>query len=73
MTCSRPTGTRHDRTQGPHQSFHAGVRKPRELTHDTSVYRAYQRADALDVARRATAGNGNGNAEPANEAEIQTC
>src|SRR5439155_23233919 len=31
-----------------------------------------QALDALDVARRATAGNGNGNGEPANEAEIQT-
>ena len=30
-----------------------------------------QALDALDVARRATPGNGNGNGEPANEAEIQ--
>jgi DNA-binding PadR family transcriptional regulator len=28
----------------PRQTFYAGVRKPRELTHDTKVYRAYQRA-----------------------------
>ena len=36
---------RHDRTHEPRQTFHAGLRKPRELTHDTSVYRAYQRAE----------------------------
>jgi tetratricopeptide (TPR) repeat protein len=34
-----------DRTHERRQVFHAGVRKPRELTHDTKVYRAYQRAD----------------------------
>jgi hypothetical protein len=27
------------------QTFYAGVRKPRELTHDAKVYRAYQRAE----------------------------
>src|SRR5688572_25079609 len=36
---------RHDRTHEPRQTFHAGIRKPRELTHDTTVYRAYQRAE----------------------------
>ena len=30
-----------------------------------------QALDALDAARRAPAGNGNGNGEPANEVEIQ--
>lgn len=39
---------RHDRTHEPHQTFHAGIRKPRELTHDTNVYRAYQRGDRPD-------------------------
>jgi DNA-binding MarR family transcriptional regulator len=29
----------------PRQAFYAGLRKPRELTHDTQVYRAYQRAE----------------------------
>ena len=28
----------------PRQTFYAGIRKSRELTHDTKVYRAYQRA-----------------------------
>ena len=32
-------------TREPRQTFYAGLRKPRELTHDTKVYRAYQRAD----------------------------
>ncbi len=36
---------RHDRIHEPRQTFHAGLRKPRELTHDTKVYRAYQRAE----------------------------
>ena len=46
MTCSRPIGTSaHDRTHEPRQAFYAGLRKPRELTHDTKVYRAYQRAE----------------------------
>jgi DNA-binding PadR family transcriptional regulator len=36
---------RDDRSHEPRQTFYAGVRKPRELTHDTKVYRAYQRAD----------------------------
>lgn len=36
---------RDDRSHEPRQAFYAGVRKPRELTHDTKVYRAYQRAD----------------------------
>lgn len=36
---------RDDRSHEPRQTFYAGVRKPRELTHDTKVYRAYQRAE----------------------------
>ena len=39
---------RHDRPERsyePRQTFYAGLRKPRELTHDTKVYRAYQRAE----------------------------
>ncbi|HEX2339648.1 MAG TPA: hypothetical protein VHI98_04140 [Vicinamibacterales bacterium] len=36
---------RHDRTHEPRQTFHGGIRKPRELTHDTKVYHAYQRAE----------------------------
>lgn len=36
---------RHHREHEPRQAFHAGLRKPRELTHDTKVYRAYQRAE----------------------------
>src|SRR5688572_21008468 len=35
---------RSDRSHEPRQTFWAGLRKPRELTHDASVYRAYQRA-----------------------------
>jgi hypothetical protein len=33
------------RSHEPRQTFWAGLRKPRELTHDTNVYRAYQRAE----------------------------
>ncbi|MCA1559701.1 MAG: hypothetical protein LC804_05330 [Acidobacteria bacterium] len=36
---------RTERTYEPRQTFYAGLRKPRELTHDTKVYRAYQRAE----------------------------
>ena len=36
---------RDDRSHEPRQTFWAGVRKPRELTHDTNVYRAYHRAE----------------------------
>jgi DNA-binding MarR family transcriptional regulator len=36
---------REDRIHEPRQAFYAGRRKPRELTHDTNVYRAYQRAE----------------------------
>jgi DNA-binding PadR family transcriptional regulator len=39
---------RHERDDGanrPRQTFYAGLRKPRELTHDTKVYRAYERAE----------------------------
>jgi hypothetical protein len=34
-----------DRAREPRQTFYAGLRKPRELTHDTQVYHAYQRAE----------------------------
>ena len=36
---------RPERTHEPRQTFYAGLRKPRELTHDTKVYRAYQRTE----------------------------
>lgn len=36
---------RPDRNHELRQAFYAGFRKPRELRHDTKVYRAYQRAD----------------------------
>jgi DNA-binding MarR family transcriptional regulator len=39
---------RHDRQERswePRQAFYAGLRKPRELTHDSKVYRAYVRAE----------------------------
>jgi hypothetical protein len=39
---------RYERDDRPHelrQTFWAGLRKPRELTHDTNVYRAYQRTE----------------------------
>jgi hypothetical protein len=36
---------RHDRSWEPQQAFYAGLRKPRELTHDSKVYRAYSRAE----------------------------
>jgi hypothetical protein len=36
---------RDDLSREPRQMFWAGLRKPRELTHDTNVYRAYQRAE----------------------------
>ena len=36
---------RDERSHEPRQTFYAGLRKPRELTHDTKVYRAYQRAE----------------------------
>ena len=35
---------RHHRDER-HQEFHAGVSRPRELTHDASLYRAYLRAE----------------------------
>jgi hypothetical protein len=37
--------TRYDRSHEPRQAFYSGLKKPRELTHDTNVYRAYQRAE----------------------------
>jgi hypothetical protein len=36
---------RDDRSRGPDQAFYAGLRKPRELGHDSQVYRAYERAE----------------------------
>ena len=36
---------RPERTYEPRQTFYAGLRKPRELTHDARVYRAYQRTE----------------------------
>ena len=36
---------RHERSWEPRQAFYAGLRKPRELTHDSKVYRAYLRAE----------------------------
>jgi hypothetical protein len=36
---------RQERSWEPRQTFHAGLRKPRELTHDSKVYRAYLRAE----------------------------
>ena len=34
-----------ERSWEPRQTYYAGLRKPRELTHDSKVYRAYQRAE----------------------------
>jgi hypothetical protein len=34
-----------ERSWEPRQAFYAGLRKPRELTHDSKVYRAYLRAE----------------------------
>jgi len=34
-----------ERSREQRQTFYAGLRKPRELTHDTQVYRAYRRAE----------------------------
>jgi len=36
---------RDERTHELRQAFYAGLRKPRELTHDSKVYRAYLRAE----------------------------
>lgn len=36
---------RDDRSRRPGQAFYAGLRKPRELGHDSQVYRAYLRAE----------------------------
>ncbi len=35
---------RRDDAREAHQTFYAGLRKPRELSHDTKVYRAYERS-----------------------------
>ena len=37
--------SRDDRGNEPRQAFYSGVKKPRELTHDANVYRAYQRVE----------------------------
>jgi hypothetical protein len=34
-----------ERVSRPRQAFYAGLRKPRELTHDSKVYSAYQRTE----------------------------
>ena len=34
-----------ERADEPRQAFHAGLRKPRELSHDAQVYRAFRRAE----------------------------
>jgi hypothetical protein len=34
-----------ERAWEPRQTFYAGLRRPRELTHDSKVYRAYSRAE----------------------------
>ncbi len=34
-----------DRPDEPQQAFYAGLRKPRELSHDAQVYRAFRRAE----------------------------
>lgn len=36
---------RDERTHEPRQALYAGLRKPRELSHDVNVYRAYERAE----------------------------
>jgi hypothetical protein len=38
-------GHRRDRGDERHQEFRAGISRPRELTHDASLYRAYLRAE----------------------------
>jgi hypothetical protein len=38
-------GHRRDRDDERHQEFRAGISRPRELTHDASLYRAYLRAE----------------------------
>jgi DNA-binding MarR family transcriptional regulator len=37
---------RPSRAHEPRQTFYVGLRKPRELTHDAQIYRAYERAEA---------------------------
>lgn len=37
--------SRQERGREPRQAFYAGLKKPRELTHDAHVYRAYVRAE----------------------------
>jgi hypothetical protein len=45
-----------ERDREPRQTFYAGLRKPRELTHDAQVYRAYQRAEERLVPAADTSG-----------------
>lgn len=42
---------RDERTHEPRQELYAGLRKPRELTHDVKVYRAYARSEKRIRAR----------------------
>ncbi|MEP6941243.1 MAG: hypothetical protein ABI846_15860 [Rudaea sp.] len=44
---------RRDRERDGSQTFYAGISKPRELTHDAHLYRAYSRASERLVARGA--------------------
>jgi len=46
-------GARRDREHQVSQTFYAGISKPRELTHDAHLYRAYCRASERLVARGA--------------------
>ena len=43
--CSKPTDTNATTARTSPAKRWAGLRKPRELTHDAKVYRAYQRAE----------------------------
>jgi len=52
---------RQERTWEPRQTFYAGLRRPREVTHDSKVYRAYLRAEErLREKRRAGKARGAG-------------
>ena len=43
-------GARRDQERDVSQTFYAGISKPRELTHDAHLYRAYCRASERLVA-----------------------
>ena len=45
-----------ERDQEPRQAFYAGLRKPRELTHDAQVYRAYRAPRSASVPAADTSG-----------------